>query len=106
MRSPFPSIEPPCLPQAIDVTEGDSNLPLRFCDRMEHHAAWTGGIVVEELPQKGLVRFSHLSSSTKFWSRVVNWVPLGYRHASILLKDQDGIFPKGSQCIFFALMKS
>ena len=43
---PFPSIEPPCLPQAIDLTEGDSDLPLRFCDRMEHQAAWTGGIVV------------------------------------------------------------
>src|SRR6266404_1081419 len=45
-RSPFPAIEPPCLPQAIDLTEGDRDLPLRFCDRMEHHAAWTGGIVV------------------------------------------------------------
>ncbi len=45
-RSPFPSIEPPCLSQAIDVTEGDRDLPLRFCERMEHHAAWTGGIVV------------------------------------------------------------
>ncbi len=28
-RSPFPSIEPPCLSQAIDVTEGDRDLPLR-----------------------------------------------------------------------------
>jgi hypothetical protein len=73
---------------------------------MKHEAAWTGGIVVEELPQKGLVRFSHLSSSPKFWARVVNWVPLGSLHASILLKDQDGIFPQDSQCLFFVLMKS
>jgi hypothetical protein len=73
---------------------------------MKHEAAWTGGIVIEELPQKGLVRFSHLSSSPKFWTRVVNWGSLGSLHASILLKDQDGIFPQDSQCLFFALMKS
>jgi hypothetical protein len=73
---------------------------------MKHEAAWTGGIVVEELPQKGLVRFSHFSSSQKFWARVVNSVPLGSMHASILLKDQDGIFPQDSQCLFFVLMKS
>jgi hypothetical protein len=73
---------------------------------MKHEAAWTGGIVVEELPQKGLVRFSHLSSSPQCWARVVNWVPLGSLHASILLKDQDGILPQDVQCLFFALMKS
>src|SRR5207244_9572135 len=65
LRAPFASIEPPCLPQAIDLTEGDSNLPLRFCDRMEHHPAWTGGIVVKQLPKKGLVSFRHFSPSTK-----------------------------------------
>jgi hypothetical protein len=90
----------------MDVTESDSNLHLCFCERMKHEAAWTGGIVVEEWPQKGLVRFSHLSSSPKCWARVVNWVPLGSLHASILLKDQDGILPQDVQCLFFALMKS
>jgi hypothetical protein len=73
---------------------------------MKHEAAGTGGVVVEELPQQSLVRFSHLSSSPKFWARVVNWVPLGSMHVSILLKDQDGIFPQDSQCLFFALMES
>jgi hypothetical protein len=73
---------------------------------MKHEAAWTGGIVVEELPQKGLVRFSHLSSSPKFWARVVNWIPLGSMHASILLKDQDDISLQDAQCLFFVLMKS
>src|SRR5712692_10015026 len=42
----------------------------------------------------------------KFRTRVVNWDPLGYRHASLLLKDQDGIFPQSSQCLFFRLIKS
>jgi hypothetical protein len=88
------------------LTESDRNLHLCFCERMKHEAAWTGGIVVEELPQKGLVRFSHLSSRPKFWARVVNWVPLGSMHASILLKDQDGVFPQDSPCLFFVLMKS
>jgi hypothetical protein len=73
---------------------------------MQHEAAGTGGIVVEALPQKGLVRFSPLSSSPQCWARVVNGVPLGSLHASILLKDQDGIFPQDVQCLFFALMKS
>jgi hypothetical protein len=73
---------------------------------MKHEAAWTGGIVVEELPQKGLVRFSHLSSRPKFWARVVNWVPLGSMHASILLKDQDGLFPRDSQYLFWLLLDS
>ena len=103
---PFPSIEPPSLPQPIDLTEGDRNLHRRFCERMEHQAAWTGGIVVEELPQKGLGRFRHLSAGTQCWTCVVNWGALGYRHASILLKDQDGIFHQNSQCLFFSLMKS
>jgi hypothetical protein len=88
------------------LTESERNLHLCFGERMQHEAAWTGGIVVEELPQKGLVRFSHLSSRPTFWARVVNWVSLGSRHASILLKDQDGIFPQDAQCLFFALMKS
>jgi hypothetical protein len=73
---------------------------------MKHEAAWTAGIVVEELPQKGLVRFSHLSARPKCWDCVVNWGPLGSLHASILLKDQDGIFPQDLQCLFFTLMKS
>src|ERR1700758_1890672 len=60
--------------------------------------------VIEALPQKGLVRFSHLSSRPKCWARVVNWVSLGSMHASILLKDQDGVFPQDSQCLFFVLM--
>jgi len=60
------------LPQPIDVTEGDGNLPLRFGARLEHQAAWPVGIVVEELPEKGFVRLSHLSSSTQCWTRVVN----------------------------------
>jgi hypothetical protein len=68
---------------------------------MKHEATGTIGIVVEQLPQKGLVRFSHLSSSPKFWARVVAWIPLGAMHASILLKDQDGIFPQDVQCLFF-----
>src|SRR5712692_9593065 len=84
-RSPFASIEPPCLPQAIDLTEGDSNLPLRFCDRMEHHAAWTGGIVVQQLPKKGLVNFRHFSPSTKCWTRIVHWITLHAMHVSLLL---------------------
>jgi len=90
----------------MNLTEGDRNLPLRFCDRMEHHTAWTGGIVVEECPKKGLVRFRHLSSSTQSWLRVVHWIPLEYRHASILLKDQGGVLHQNSQCLFFRIMKS
>jgi len=103
---PFASIEPPCLPHPIDVTEGDSNLPLRFRYRMEHQATWTGRIVVEQLPQKGLVRFRHLSSSIQCWFRVVNGLPLDSLHALVLLKDQDGTFPHSSQCLFFMPMKS
>src|SRR5437660_2292759 len=103
---PFPAIEPPGLPQPIDVTEGDRNLHLTFCDRMEYPAAWTVGIVVEELPQKGLVSFRHLSARTKCRTRAAHWVPLGDRPALILLKDQDGRFPQSSQCLFFRLMKS
>jgi len=68
---------------------------------MKHEAAWTVGIVIEDLPQKGLGRFSHLSASPKFWARVVTWVPLGAMHVSILLKDQDGILPQDAQCLFF-----
>src|SRR5216683_3900901 len=83
---PFPAIETPCLPQAIDLTEGDRNLPLRFCDRMEHHTAGTGGIVVQQLPKKGLVSFRHFSPSIKCWTRIVRRVLLDYMHASILLK--------------------
>jgi hypothetical protein len=102
-RSPFPSIEPPSLPQAIDLTEGDSNLPLRFCDRMEHHAAWTGGIVVQQLPKKGLVNFRHFSPSTKCWTRIVHWVTLAYMHASILLKGARWhIAPQFAMSIFYA----
>ena len=103
---PFPAIEPPGLPQPIDLTEGDRNLHRTFCERMKYHAAWTVGIVVEELPKKGLVSFSHLSASTKCRTRVANGGPLGDRHTSILLKDQDGILPPSSQCLFFRLRKS
>jgi len=70
---------------------------------MKREAAWAGGIVVEAWPQKGLVRFSHLSSRPQCWARVVNCVPLGSMPASILLKDQDGIFPQDAQCLFFVL---
>jgi hypothetical protein len=87
-------MEPPGFPQPIDVTESDPNLLRRFCDRMQYQAAWTGGIVVEYFPQQGLVSFRDLSSSTQVWTWGVLWVALGYMHASILLKDQDGIVPQ------------
>jgi len=105
-RPPFPSIEPPGFPQPIDVTESDRNLLRRFCDRMKYQAAWTGGIVVESFPQQGLVSFRDLSSSTQVWTWRVLWVAGGYMHASILLKEQDGICPQSSQCLFFILRKS
>jgi hypothetical protein len=105
VRPPFPSIEPPGFPQPIDVTERDRNLFRCFCDRMQYQAAWTGGIVAESFPQQGLVSFRDFSSSTPVWTRGVTWVALGDMHASILLKDQDGMFLQSSQCLFFILMK-
>jgi hypothetical protein len=73
---------------------------------MQYQAAWTGGIVAEYFPQQGLVSFRDFSSSTQVWTWGVTWVALGYMHASILLKDQEDIFPQSSQCLFFILMKS
>src|SRR5712691_8011415 len=57
-------------------------------------------------PQPGLVSFRDLSSRTPVWTWGVTWVALGYRHVSILLKDQDALFPSSLQCLFFILMKS
>ena len=82
--APFASTEPPCLAQPIDLTETDRHLHLIFRDGLENHAAWTVGIVAEELPKKGFVSFSHLAAGTKELRRVINWDHL---HVSILLKD-------------------
>ena len=86
----------------MDLTEGDSNVPLGFCDRMEPQTAWTGGIVVKQWPQKGLVSFRHFSPSTKCWARIVRWVPLDDMHASILLKGPRGhSSPQFAMSIFY-----
>jgi len=70
---------------------------------MEHHAAWTGGIVVQQLPKQGLVNFRHFSPSTKCWTRIVHWVTLDYMHASILLKGAKWHFsPQFAMSIFYA----
>jgi len=90
------------LPQAIDVPEGDSHLPLRFCDRMQHYAAWTGGIVVQQLPKKGLGNFRHFSPSTKCWTRIVHWVTLDAMHTSLLLHGvQWHLSPQLAMSIFY-----
>src|SRR5262249_32134202 len=73
---PLPSLEPPGLPQPLDVTESDRHLLRRFRDRMPYQVAWTGGIGVEEFPQQGLVSCRDLASSTPGWTRRVIWVAL------------------------------
>jgi hypothetical protein len=104
--TPFPTIEPPGFPQPIDLTESDRNRLLRFCNGMQYQAAWTGGIVVEDFPQPGFVSFRDFSSGTPVWTWGVTWVALRYEHLSILLKDQDALFPASWQCLFFILIKS
>jgi hypothetical protein len=62
---------------------------------MKHQAAWTGGIVVQQLPKKGLVNFRHFSPSTKCWTRIVHWIILDALHVSLLLNG--GQWPFSSQ---------
>jgi len=100
-RPPLPAIEPPGFLSPMEGTEPDDHLRRRFPNGMQYQAAWTGGIVVESCPQQGLGSCRDLSSSTEVWTRVLPWVALGSMHASILLKDQDGIFPPCSPCLFF-----
>jgi hypothetical protein len=84
------------------LTEGDSKLPLRFCDGIKHQAAWTGGIVVQHLPKKGLVHFRHFSPSTKCWTRIVHWVTLDAMHASLLLNGvQWHLSPQLAMSLFY-----
>src|SRR5712691_3733601 len=98
---PCPAMEPPGLPPPLAGTEGDSHLPRTVCDRRADQAAGTVGIIVASGPQQGLGRFSHLAARTPCRTRGAHWGPLGARHASLLLKAQEGLLPPRSPCLFF-----
>src|SRR5262249_23025386 len=82
------TIEPPCGPPPIDMTQAHRKRDLPLGDLVEEQPARAGRVLVEQCPQQGLLHLAELAPCIKGWTCICSTITLawGKGHDFILLK--------------------